>query len=48
MLGYKFTSARMIMLIVGLVALILAFYYGQYDYAKKYLTEFVKQELAGY
>ena len=46
--GYKFTIARLIMLIVGIVALVLALYYGQLDIVKNYLTRFVKEELAGY
>lgn len=47
-LGYKFTSARLIMLIVGIIALVLAIYYKQYEIVREYLTRFVKEELAGY
>ena len=44
----KFMIARIIMLLVGVLAFLLAWYYNQFDVVEEFLSRFVREELAGY
>ena len=47
-MGIRFSSGRILLLIIGVIALIFALKFHQYEKIKEFLTEFNKYELAGY